>query len=160
MEPPSRCVWMPFGFAMRHELGSKGRLSPADISCYLRQVIEICSVILCFNKLLTNVILTNTVERSGSKVCVSNRKVEQTPRYRSAAGCTWPPCNLRMERIPHHWSSPIESRGVAGAAEIPCHRMAAGRGWSVRKKRRATRHRQHAPSCCTCAPAMLAKPRF
>jgi hypothetical protein len=86
MEPPSRCVWMPFGFAMRHELGSKGRLSPADISCYLRQVIEICSVILCFNKLLTNVILTNTVERSGSKVCVSNRKVEQTPRYRSAAG--------------------------------------------------------------------------
>jgi hypothetical protein len=158
MEPPSRCVWMPFGFAMRHELGSKGRLSPADISCYSRQVIEICSVILYFNKFLNIIILTITVKRSDGKICVSNRTMDRISRYRSAAGTHGPHaiCRWNEFRIIGH----RRSRGVAGVAEIPCHRMTAGRVRSMQKRRRATRHRQHVPSCCTCAPAMLAKPRF
>src|SRR5205823_14233174 len=40
MEPPSQFRWVPFGVAMRHELGSKVRLSPADISCYRDQLIR------------------------------------------------------------------------------------------------------------------------
>ena len=83
MEPPSRCLWVPFDWAMRHELGSKAGLSPADISCYLRQVIEICSVILRFNKFLTNTLLINTVKQSDSKICVSIRSMDRISRYRS-----------------------------------------------------------------------------
>src|SRR6266404_7631122 len=57
MEPPSQFQWLPFGDAMRHELGSKVRLSAADISYYRDQLIKRYSVILRVNEHLSNPIL-------------------------------------------------------------------------------------------------------
>ena len=153
MEPPSRCLWVPFGWAMRHELGSKAGLSPADISCYPRQVIEICSVILRFNKFLTIKLLTNTVKRSDSKICVSIRAMDRISRYRSATVGHDPHAILGWNEL--RLSGGRQSR--ARRAGLISRRGELGR---CGKQGRATRHRQHAPSCCTCAPAMLAKPRF
>jgi hypothetical protein len=51
--------------------------------------------------------------------------------------------------------------GLAGAEPMILHRQM---GWKFRAgitvKGPATSHRQSLPSCCTCALAMLAKPRF
>src|SRR6266542_2575528 len=60
MEPPSQFQWVPFGDAMRHELGSKDGFCPADISCYWEQLIKQCSVILSINEILTTSLLIIT----------------------------------------------------------------------------------------------------
>jgi hypothetical protein len=55
---------MPFRGAIRHELGSNSRLSPAEISCYRMTIIIKGSVKLRINVSITISILGNTIEYS------------------------------------------------------------------------------------------------
>jgi hypothetical protein len=55
---------VPFRGAIRHELGSNSRLSPAEISCYRMTIIIKGSVKLRINVSITILILSNTIEYS------------------------------------------------------------------------------------------------
>jgi hypothetical protein len=66
-----------------------------------------------------------------------------------------------IRRYPPTASSSPEQCRFAGASQRPVSQRRGSRSDADPGGRwPATRHRQPARSCCTCAPAMLAKPRF
>jgi hypothetical protein len=128
------------------------------------QVIGISSGGIRINHLFTNSIpakclqiLTNEVIAGKDEVLASSLREEIAPRA------------SLFPRETH--ASHASDGGTNPAVANQNHLAPAGRGdsWSRFSRKialltvslgRAIMHRRPSPSCCTCAPAMLAKPRF
>lgn len=147
---------------MRRELGSKSGMCHLETSCYRRMIFGGISVIFGFNDSLTSLLLDNTVKRShrlarlelGKYSASGTREVEITAQrsvFMAAMRYSQEPMvgiAARLAAISVTWEvlgSNARRRPRGGAR---CDELATEpRAFNL-------------ASCCTCAPAMLAKPRF
>jgi hypothetical protein len=126
-----------------------------------------------FNKSLTNSILWITFEyrRSKSSACMSSiQQVIQRRNDSAGSGVpamgAWSACEYRRNNFRGEVARNVRSSSARGVAE-PLDLARKGAQFRGRKSARwavltaaATTHRRSPASCCTCAHAMLAKPRF
>ena len=147
-----------FRFPMRRELGSKSARCRLEITCYRRPIFSSKFEIFGFNDLLTSCLLLITVELSHRFPCLELGKY-------SASGTARPGFTVQRSvyMAAMRWRQERSGGKLTRADAIP----PRGRPWPIASRdiaecdELATEPRAfNLASCCTCAPAMLAKPRF
>ena len=164
VEPPSQVAWTPFGGLMRHKSGSKTCLSPPETSCDRAGLFLNISVVVRIKRMFTiyySVILKNEVIVWEGEFSPSNADRGMASPSRRCPRTAHVAMHTAAERMAA-WHFPQSAGPLPGrSGRTFC---GAGSAHKMRpaptEKAHATRRRQCLPSCCTCAPAMLAKPRF
>ncbi len=148
---------------MRRELGSKSDMCRPEISCYPRAVFPLFCENFGFNDLLTYILLSNTVERSHyrSRLEFDKYSVGEPERGGGHASVIRVHGRYALAAGTNAGAQRVYFRDMAGDASVGRHfqpsPIQASRGCDeLTTEPRAF----NLASCCTCAPAMLAKPRF
>src|SRR5215208_1605835 len=141
---------------MRQKSGSKTRLSRPEITRDRIGLINKGSLVIRtlkqFYLLISQKCCTTQSYCKQRRIGSSNAQDERSPKREGSPRSRHGPMQPEQEQTRRASSvilgstDPRAARGVRRA-----HRIAAAH---------ATRQRQRLPSCCTCASAMLAKPRF